>query len=96
MAALGRLVSVFRNAVRSPRSLRAVARHRAVGPAIVGSALGTGLICYYQYLPNRTLLFAVHAEAPKVSSRLIKVNQSLTKVCVVEQTHLSCVCLVEY
>ncbi|XP_033968546.1 calcium uptake protein 2, mitochondrial isoform X2 [Trematomus bernacchii] len=65
MAALGRLVSVFRNAVRSPRSLRAVARHRAVGPAIVGSALGTGLICYYQYLPNRTLLFAVHAEAPK-------------------------------
>ncbi|KAL3042241.1 hypothetical protein OYC64_020229 [Pagothenia borchgrevinki] len=65
MAALGRLVSVFRNAVRSPRSLRAVARHRAVGPAIVGSVLGTGLICYYQYLPNRTLLFAVHAETPK-------------------------------
>ncbi|KAF3841419.1 hypothetical protein F7725_007281 [Dissostichus mawsoni] len=65
MAALGRLVSVFRNAVRSPRSLRAVARHRAVGPAIVGSVLGTGLICYYQYLPNRTLPFAVHAEAPK-------------------------------
>ncbi|XP_068577488.1 calcium uptake protein 2, mitochondrial [Cebidichthys violaceus] len=83
MASWGRLNAVLRNALRSPRSLKSLALRRAVGPGILGSVIGTGVICYYQYhANNRTLPFAVHAEvpkeaaaAPRPSARKIRFNQ---------------------
>ncbi|TDH04590.1 hypothetical protein EPR50_G00134270 [Perca flavescens] len=66
MASWGRVAAVLRNVLRSPRSLKTLALRRAVGPGILGSVIGSGLICYYQYHTyNRTLPFAVHAEVPE-------------------------------
>ncbi|KAK9536076.1 hypothetical protein VZT92_005888 [Zoarces viviparus] len=66
MASWGRLNAVLRNALRSPRSLKSSALRRAVGPGILGSVIGTGVFCYYQYhANNRTLPFAVYADVPK-------------------------------
>ncbi|XP_047462200.1 calcium uptake protein 2, mitochondrial [Mugil cephalus] len=66
MASWGRVAAVLRTVLRSPRSLQSLALRRAVGPGVLGSVIGTGLICYYQYhAHNRTLPFAVHAEEEK-------------------------------
>ncbi|XP_040005836.1 calcium uptake protein 2, mitochondrial [Xiphias gladius] len=79
MAGWGRVAAVLRNVLRSPRAPKSLALRRAVGPGIVGSVIGTGLFCYYQYQTNnRTLPFAVHAEeqkeaaAPQMSARKIR------------------------
>lgn len=75
MASWGRVAAVVRNVLRSPRSLNSVALRRAVGSGILGSVVGTGVICYYQYhANNRSLPFAVHAEEQKVSTLPIKVS----------------------
>ena len=74
MASWGRVAAHLRNFLRSPRSLKGLARHRAVGPGIFGCVIGTGAICFHQYhAVNRTLPFTVHAEEQKVSTRLIEV-----------------------
>ncbi|XP_034405557.1 calcium uptake protein 2, mitochondrial [Cyclopterus lumpus] len=80
MASWERVAAVLRNVLRSPRSLKGLALHRAVGPGILGSVIGTGAICYYQYRANNRILpFAVHAEVPNVtahpSARKIRFNQ---------------------
>ncbi|XP_044077511.1 calcium uptake protein 2, mitochondrial [Siniperca chuatsi] len=82
MASWGRVAAVWRNVLRSPRSLKSFALRRAVGPGVLGSVIGTGLICYYQYHANNTTLpFAVHAEeekevaAPQLSARKIRFIQ---------------------
>uniref|UniRef100_A0A3B4VAN1 Mitochondrial calcium uptake 2 n=1 Tax=Seriola dumerili TaxID=41447 RepID=A0A3B4VAN1_SERDU len=76
MASWGKVASVLRNVLRSPRALRSLSLRRVVGPGVVGSVIGTGLFCYYRYhANNRTLPFAVHAEeqreapAPQLSAR---------------------------
>ncbi|KAE8288073.1 Calcium uptake protein 2, mitochondrial EF-hand domain-containing family member A1 Precursor [Larimichthys crocea] len=82
MATWGRLASMLRGAVRSPRSLRSPALRRAVGPGLFGCAVGTGLVLYYrQRADRRTLPFSVLAEeqkepaAPQLSARRIRFNQ---------------------
>ncbi|XP_028278169.1 calcium uptake protein 2, mitochondrial isoform X2 [Parambassis ranga] len=82
MASWGKVAAVFRNVWRSSRSLRGLELGRAVGPGILGSVIGTGVICYYQYhADNRTLPFAIHAEeqkdtaAPQMSARKIRFIQ---------------------
>ncbi|XP_044227764.1 calcium uptake protein 2, mitochondrial [Thunnus albacares] len=82
MASWGRVAAHLRNFLRSPRSLKGLARHRAVGPGIFGCVIGTGAICFHQYhAVNRTLPFTVHAEeqkeaaAPQLSARRIRFNQ---------------------
>uniref|UniRef100_A0A3Q1EGH8 Mitochondrial calcium uptake 2 n=1 Tax=Acanthochromis polyacanthus TaxID=80966 RepID=A0A3Q1EGH8_9TELE len=82
MAGWGRFAAVLRNVLKSPRSLKSLALRRAVGPGVLGSVIGTGLICYYQYHANsRTLPFAVHAAeqkeapAPQLSARKIRFIQ---------------------
>uniref|UniRef100_A0A3B4Z575 Mitochondrial calcium uptake 2 n=1 Tax=Stegastes partitus TaxID=144197 RepID=A0A3B4Z575_9TELE len=87
MASWGKVAAVLRTVLRSPRSLKSVAVRRSVGPGVVGSVIGTGLLCYYQYhASSRTLPFAVHAEeqkteqmyeapAPQLSARRIRFNQ---------------------
>ena len=75
MASWGKVAAVLRNGLRSPRALKASALRRAVGPGIVGSVIGTGVFCYYNYhTKNRILPFAVHAEEQKVSTRTIQVD----------------------
>ncbi|KAA8586360.1 hypothetical protein FQN60_000196 [Etheostoma spectabile] len=69
MASWGRVTAVLRNISRSPQSLKTLSLRRAVRPGILGSVIGTGVICYYQYhANNRTLPFAVYAEVPKEAS----------------------------
>ncbi|KAM6983701.1 calcium uptake protein 2, mitochondrial [Tautogolabrus adspersus] len=82
MASWGRVAQVLRTVLRSPQSLKSVAVRRAVGPGVLGSLVGAGVICYYQYhANNRTLPFAVHAEeqkdaaAPHMSARKVRFNQ---------------------
>ncbi|XP_023137289.1 calcium uptake protein 2, mitochondrial [Amphiprion ocellaris] len=82
MAGWGRFAAVLRNVLKSPRSLKSLALRRAVGPGVLGSVIGTGLICYYQYhASSRTLPFAVHAAeekeapAPQLSARKIRFIQ---------------------
>ncbi|XP_038563902.1 calcium uptake protein 2, mitochondrial isoform X1 [Micropterus salmoides] len=66
MASWGRVAATLRNVLRSPVSLRSLALRRAVGPGVLASLVGTGVICYYRYhANNRTLPFAVHAEGEK-------------------------------
>lgn len=56
-------------------SLRSLALRRAVGPGVLASLVGTGVICYYRYhANNRTLPFAVHAEGEKVSCQTLKLH----------------------
>ncbi|XP_070699498.1 calcium uptake protein 2, mitochondrial [Pempheris klunzingeri] len=82
MASWGRVAAVLRNVLRSPRSLRGSALHRAVGPAVLGSVIGTGLIFYHQHRANnRTVPYAVYAEeqreaaAPQMSARKMRFIQ---------------------
>ncbi|KAM7374862.1 hypothetical protein PAMP_007496 [Pampus punctatissimus] len=82
MARWGRVAVLLRNFLRSPRSLKGLARHRAFGPGVLGSVVGTGFVCFYQYHANsRTLPFAVQAEeqkeaaAPQLSARKIRFIQ---------------------
>ncbi|KAM4544937.1 calcium uptake protein 2, mitochondrial [Odontesthes bonariensis] len=82
MASWGKFAGVFRNVLRSSRTLRSFSVRRAVSPGILGSAIGTGAIFYYQYHANsKTLPFAVHAEeekevtAPVQSARKIRFIQ---------------------
>ncbi|KAF0038719.1 calcium uptake protein 2, mitochondrial [Scophthalmus maximus] len=83
MANWVKVVAVLRSAVRIPGALKRPPVRRTVGPAVVGSVVGTGLICYYQYhADNWTLPLAVHAEgrkeaaaaAPSLSARKIRFN----------------------
>ena len=79
MSGWWRVSAVLRAVFRGPRALNSPVMRRAVGPGLLGSVIGTGLVCYYQYHANsRTLPFAVHAEAPKVS-KLLKVCSIDTK-----------------
>jgi len=79
MASWGRVAAVLRNVWRSPRSLKGLALRRAVGPGLLGSVIGAGAFCYYQYGANNTTLpFAVYAEVPKVSTEVDKPLQVST------------------
>ncbi|XP_071390751.1 calcium uptake protein 2, mitochondrial [Centroberyx affinis] len=87
MASWGRVAAVLRSFLRRPRSLGGVGLHRGLGPGVLGSLVGTGVICFYQYHANsRTLPFAVHAEkqkepaAPQLSARRIRFNQFASMV----------------
>ncbi|XP_039632894.1 calcium uptake protein 2, mitochondrial [Perca fluviatilis] len=87
MASWGRVAAVLRNVLGSPRSLKTLSLRRAVGPGILGSVIGAGVICYYQYhANNRTLPFAVHAEvpeeapAPRLSARKMRFIQFASAV----------------
>ncbi|XP_041863904.1 calcium uptake protein 2, mitochondrial [Melanotaenia boesemani] len=82
MASWGRFGLVFRSCLRSSRTLKSVALRRAAAPGILGSVIGTGAICYYQYhANNRTLPCAVYAEeekegvAPMLSARKMRFIQ---------------------
>ncbi|KAM3601890.1 uncharacterized protein V6R79_020553 [Siganus canaliculatus] len=82
MASWGRVTSLLRSVLRSPRSLGNVSLHRAVAPGLFGCVIGTGALCYYQYRANnRTLPFAVYAEeqkeapVPQLSARKVRFNQ---------------------
>ncbi|XP_071754463.1 calcium uptake protein 2, mitochondrial [Centroberyx gerrardi] len=87
MASWGRVAAVLRSFLRRPRALGGVGLHRGLGPGVLGSLVGTGVICFYQYHANsRTLPFAVHAEekkepaAPQLSARKIRFNQFASMV----------------
>ncbi|GAA6218502.1 calcium uptake protein 2, mitochondrial [Lates japonicus] len=82
MASWGKVAAVLRNGLKSSRALKSLAVRRAVGPGVVGSVIGTGVFCYYQFhANNRTLPFAVHAEeqkeaaVPQRSARKMRFNQ---------------------
>ncbi|KAG8008192.1 Calcium uptake protein 2 [Nibea albiflora] len=82
MATWGKLASVLRTVVRTPRSLKSLALRRAVGPGLVGCVLGTGLALYCkQRADRRSLPLVVLAEeqkepaAPQLSARRIRFNQ---------------------
>ncbi|XP_061754042.1 calcium uptake protein 2, mitochondrial isoform X1 [Nerophis ophidion] len=84
MACLGRVANVFRNTVRGSRSLKGLTWHRAVGPAIGGTIVGAGVICYYYpFNVNRTSLPIVVAQAeeqkeaaaPQMSARKRRFTQ---------------------
>uniref|UniRef100_A0AAZ3R7Y3 EF-hand domain-containing protein n=1 Tax=Oncorhynchus tshawytscha TaxID=74940 RepID=A0AAZ3R7Y3_ONCTS len=64
MASWGRAAGVLRNFLTRPWSYRAL--HRALGPGILGSLVGSGLI-YYHYEPSKRFFpFTVHAEEEKL------------------------------
>ncbi|XP_034034823.1 calcium uptake protein 2, mitochondrial [Thalassophryne amazonica] len=82
MSSWRRVAAVLMNFVRGPRSVNTLAPHRAVGAAVLGSVVGTGMICYRSFYANsRTLPFVVHAEqqkeptAPYLSARKIRFIQ---------------------
>uniref|UniRef100_A0A8C7PBC7 EF-hand domain-containing protein n=1 Tax=Oncorhynchus mykiss TaxID=8022 RepID=A0A8C7PBC7_ONCMY len=64
MASWGRVAGVLRNFLTRPWSYRAL--HCALGPGILGSLVGSGLI-YYHYEPSKRFFpFTVHAEEEKL------------------------------
>ncbi|XP_055797637.1 calcium uptake protein 2, mitochondrial-like [Salvelinus fontinalis] len=63
MASWGRAAGVLRNFLRRSWSYRAL--HRALGPGILGSLIGSGLIYYHYELSKRFFPFTVHAEEEK-------------------------------
>uniref|UniRef100_A0A1A8IA57 EF-hand domain family, member A1 n=2 Tax=Nothobranchius kuhntae TaxID=321403 RepID=A0A1A8IA57_NOTKU len=83
MVSWEKLAAALRNVLRSPRVMKSVVRYRAVSPAVLGSVLGLGFVCYHHYhANNRTLPFAsVHAveeketTAPPLSARKMRFNQ---------------------
>ncbi|XP_069581588.1 calcium uptake protein 2, mitochondrial [Brachyistius frenatus] len=82
MARWGKAAAVLRSVFRSSRSLDSLILRRTVGPAAVGSVIGTGVIFYSRYCANRTLPFAVLAEeqkqeaaAPQLSARKVRFVQ---------------------
>ncbi|KAG7224674.1 hypothetical protein INR49_011427, partial [Caranx melampygus] len=84
MASWGKVATAAaRTLLRLPRALRSPALRRSVGPALVGSAVGAGAFCLYNYTADsRSLPFAVHAEeqkspaqeapAPQMSARKVR------------------------
>ncbi|XP_020790212.1 calcium uptake protein 2, mitochondrial [Boleophthalmus pectinirostris] len=63
MASWGRVASLFRGLLRSPRSIKALGLRRVVGPGVLGSLVGAGVVCYYQYFQSsRTLPCSVYAK----------------------------------
>lgn len=90
MASWGRVAALLRNFSRTPRSLKGLTRNRAVGAGVLGSVIGTGVLCFQQYRADcRTLPYTVYAEEQKVSTRLIKVSVVTNK----QHTNMSSVCL---
>ena len=94
MASWGRVAALLRNFSRTPRSLRGLTRNRAVGAGVLGSVIGTGVLCFQQYhADSRTLPYTVYAEEQKVSTRLIKVsvvtNKQHTNMSALSSTCLS-------
>ncbi|XP_029028887.1 calcium uptake protein 2, mitochondrial [Betta splendens] len=82
MTSWGRVGSVFRTVWRSSRSLKGFSPYGAVAPAIVGSVIGTGVMCYYQYhvsarSPPFYVLAAEEKEAatPQLSARRLRFTQ---------------------
>ncbi|XP_017295384.1 calcium uptake protein 2, mitochondrial [Kryptolebias marmoratus] len=84
MAGWGKFATVSKNILRIPRAVRSLGKYRAVGPGVLGSVVGTGLICFYQYhANNKALPFAVRAAeekeketpAPQLSARKVRFIQ---------------------
>ncbi|CAL1573987.1 unnamed protein product [Knipowitschia caucasica] len=84
MAAWGRLAALFRGVLRTPRGVQVqVGLRRVLGPGVVGSLVGTGVICFYRYSQqNRLLLCPVYAkekepngDAPHMSPRRLRFYQ---------------------
>ncbi|XP_053188276.1 calcium uptake protein 2, mitochondrial [Scomber japonicus] len=87
MASWGRVAALLRNFSRTPRSLRGLTRNRAVGAGVLGSVIGTGVLCFQQYhADSRTLPYTVYAEeqkdaaAPPLSARKIRFTQFASAV----------------
>uniref|UniRef100_A0A3B3ZY57 EF-hand domain-containing protein n=1 Tax=Periophthalmus magnuspinnatus TaxID=409849 RepID=A0A3B3ZY57_9GOBI len=63
MASWGRIASLFGGLLRSPRSIKVLGLRRVVGPGVLGSLVGAGVVCYYKYIENkRTLPCRVYAK----------------------------------
>ncbi|XP_054902512.1 calcium uptake protein 2, mitochondrial [Poeciliopsis prolifica] len=83
MASWGKFAVAFRSLARSARVPKTNAAFRAVGPAVLGSVVGTGALCYYlcHHEDVRTSPFAVLAEgekepaAPQLSARKVRFIQ---------------------
>ncbi|XP_041656599.1 calcium uptake protein 2, mitochondrial [Cheilinus undulatus] len=82
MSSWGRVSAALRTVLRSPRSLKSPGLRRVVGPGVLGSVVGAGVVCYYHYQANyRTLPFAVHAEeqkdaaVPHMSARKVRFDK---------------------
>ncbi|RVE64310.1 hypothetical protein OJAV_G00145030 [Oryzias javanicus] len=81
MSSWGRLAAALRGAVRGNRALRTAALRGAVGPAVVGSVLGTGLVCYHRCRVSQRPVSAVfaaeeqEAPTPQLSPRKMRFIQ---------------------
>uniref|UniRef100_A0A3P9HJ79 Mitochondrial calcium uptake 2 n=1 Tax=Oryzias latipes TaxID=8090 RepID=A0A3P9HJ79_ORYLA len=80
MSSWRRLAAALRSAVGGTRALRAAALRRAVAPAVVGSVLGTGLVCYHRcrVLERPSTVYAAEeqeAPAPQMSPRKMRFIQ---------------------
>lgn len=67
MSSWGRLAAALRGAVGGTRALRTTALRRAVGPAVVGSVLGTGLVIYHRCRVSERPASTVFAAEEQVS-----------------------------
>lgn len=55
MASWGRVSLLLRGLLRTPRTVKVVGLRRVVGPGILGSLIGAGVVCYYRYHENRRI-----------------------------------------
>ncbi|KAK7904260.1 hypothetical protein WMY93_016867 [Mugilogobius chulae] len=83
MARWGRLAAVFKGLLRTPRSIQVLGVRRVVGPGILGSLVGAGVVYYYRYIKNnKTLPCKVYAAVeeqkeivPPMSARRLRFIQ---------------------
>ncbi|XP_062309389.1 calcium uptake protein 2, mitochondrial isoform X1 [Osmerus eperlanus] len=80
MASLGRVAIVLRNFLKRPWTLRTLTLRRALGPGILGSLIGSGLVYLHKEHSWTALPFVVHAEeqeatVPQMSARRYRFNQ---------------------
>uniref|UniRef100_A0A672FNT6 EF-hand domain-containing protein n=1 Tax=Salarias fasciatus TaxID=181472 RepID=A0A672FNT6_SALFA len=83
MARWGRVAAALRSALRSSRSGKSFSVGRTVGPALLGSAVGTGAVCFYHLQVKRSAVpgGAVLAQeqkdpaAPHMSARKVRFIQ---------------------
>ncbi|XP_072302858.1 calcium uptake protein 2, mitochondrial [Eucyclogobius newberryi] len=82
MAGWGRVAPLLR-LLRAPRSIKVLGLRRVVGPGVLGSLVGAGVVCYYQNMEiNRTLPCKVYAKEEEdrkasapLSARRIRFSQ---------------------
>ncbi|KAK2828880.1 hypothetical protein Q5P01_019914 [Channa striata] len=79
MASWGKVAASLRNALRSSGSVTRFAPRRAVGPGVLVSVVGAGVLwCHQRHANSRTRPFAVYAQdqkeaaAPQMSARKVR------------------------